>query len=387
MRHTYAVPKIELSYSWGHEGLPQSNAEVLKQRQQALLRNPLMDLLQAVREQGSIAAAAKSLNLSYRHVWGELKKWELRLNQNLIIWEKGMPAELSEFASKLLWAERQAQARLAAPIESLLAEIERTFAVAFDSQAHLLTLYASHDDALVRLRESAARHSLHLDIRFCGSVDAIRALNEGRCEIAGFHTLSQPHDKSLSAITYKPLLKPGQHKLIGFAKRTQGLIVKPGNPLNIRNLDDIVKNHYRYVNRGLGTGTRLLLDELLSNLRIKAEHLQGYERQELSHSAVATCIASGQADAGLAIESAALAAGLDFIPLVTENYWLACLKSALDSAPVQSLRQHLLASEWQTTLQQMPGYQANQSGNVHSLRQELPWWDLKPRKLSPTSLI
>ncbi len=374
------MPKIELSYSWGPEPSSPSTPDVLKQRPQALLRNPLMDLLQAVREKGSIAAAAKSLGLSYRHVWGELKKWEQRLNQNLIVWEKGMPAELSEFASKLLWAERQAQARLAAPIESLMAEIERTFAVAFDPQVHLLTLYASHDDALVRLRESATQNALHLDIRFCGSVDAIRALNEGRCEIAGFHTLAQPNGKSLSAETYKPLLKPGQHKLIGFAKRTQGLLVKAGNPLNVQSLQDVVNGRFRYVNRGLGTGTRLLLDELLINQGIKPEQLQGYDRQELSHSAVATRIASGQADAGLAIESAALACGLDFIPLATENYWLACLKSALDSPPVLALRDHLVSAAWQHCLQDMPGYQPNQSGRVQSLRQELPWWNLKPRK-------
>lgn len=374
------MPKIELSYDWGPETSYPTAVDAPKQRPQALLRNPLMDLLQAVREHGSIAAAARSLGLSYRHVWGELKKWELRLNQNLIVWEKGMPAELSEFASKLLWAERQAQARLAAPIESLMAEIERTFAVAFDPQAHLLTLYASHDDALVRLRESAAQHALHLDMRFCGSVDAIRALNEGRCEIAGFHTLSQPHEKSLSAETYKPLLKPGLHKLIGFAKRTQGLLVKAGNPLNVQSLKDVVNGRFRYVNREMGTGTRLLLDELMINQGIKPTQIQGYDRQELSHSAVATCIASGQADVGLAIESAALAAGLGFIPLATENYWLACLKSALDTPPVLLLRAHLASTIWQKKLQEMSGYQTNQSGNVHSLRQELPWWNLKPRK-------
>jgi putative molybdopterin biosynthesis protein len=339
-----------------------------------------MDLLQAVREQGSIAAAAKTLGMSYRHVWGELKKWEVRLNQNLIVWEKGMPAELSEFASKLLWAERQAQARLAAPIEALMAELERTFAVAFDPEAHLLTLYASHDDALVRLREFTANQALHLDIRFCGSVDAVRALNEGRCELAGFHTLSQPKQNSLSAQTYKPLLKPGQHKLIGFAQRTQGLLVKPGNPLNIHSLQDVMAKRLRYVNRGLGTGTRLLLDELLANQGLAPEQLMGYEHQELSHSAVANCIASGQADAGLAIESAALSSGLDFVPLASENYWLVCLKSALDSPPVQALRKQLASPEWQLTLQEMLGYQVNQSGNVHSLRKELPWWALKPRK-------
>ena len=374
------MSKIELSYQLGPENSVSSAADLTKPRQQALLRNALMDLLQAVREQGSIAAAAKTLGMSYRHVWGELKKWEVRLNQNLIVWEKGMPAELSEFASKLLWAERQAQARLAAPIEALMAELERTFAVAFDPEAHLLTLYASHDDALVRLREFTANQALHLDIRFCGSVDAVRALNEGRCELAGFHTLSQPKQNSLSAQTYKPLLKPGQHKLIGFAQRTQGLLVKPGNPLNIHTLQDVMAKRLRYVNRGLGTGTRLLLDELLANQGLAADQLMGYEHLELSHSAVANCIASGQADAGLAIESAALSSGLDFVPLASENYWLVCLKSALDSPPVQALRKQLASPEWQLTLQEMLGYQVNQSGNVHSLRKELPWWALKPRK-------
>ena len=356
----------------------------------ALVRNPLIDLLQAVSTQGSISAGARALGLSYRHVWGELKRWEAELGHELVVWEKGQSARLTEFGSKLMWAERQAQARLAPQIEALRGDLERAFAVAFDDNAHVVTLYASHDGALALLREHALAIDpdhlvpllprLHMDIRFCGSVDAIRALNEGRCEIAGFHTLSQPNGKSLSAETYKPLLKPGLHKLIGFAKRTQGLLVKAGNPLNVQSLQDVVNGRFRYVNRGLGTGTRLLLDELLINQGIKPEQLLGYDRQELSHSAVATSIASGQADAGLAIESAALATGLDFVPLATENYWLACLKSALDSPPVLALRDHLVSPGWQNNLQDMPGYQPNQSGRVQSLRQELPWWNLKPRK-------
>jgi putative molybdopterin biosynthesis protein len=115
------VHKIELMYALGSgEGSGRA------------LRNALMDLLQAVREQGSIAAAAKRLGQSYRHVWGELKAWEARLGQPLIVWDKGQPARLSEFGDKLLWAERQAQARLAPQIEALHADLERAFAVAFD---------------------------------------------------------------------------------------------------------------------------------------------------------------------------------------------------------------------------------------------------------------
>ncbi|PZU37909.1 MAG: LysR family transcriptional regulator, partial [Acidovorax sp.] len=121
----------------------------------ALIRNPLLDMLQAVAQQGSISGAARALDLSYRHVWGALKRWEEQLGSELIVWGKGQSAQLSEFGTKLLWAERQAQARLAPQIEALRADLERAFAVAFDEHAHVLTLYASHDDALSVLRAFA----------------------------------------------------------------------------------------------------------------------------------------------------------------------------------------------------------------------------------------
>ncbi|MGH6638818.1 MAG: substrate-binding domain-containing protein, partial [Polaromonas sp.] len=217
--------KIELSYSLA--GQPGRDG---------LIRNPLMDMLHAVREQGSISGASKALGLSYRHVWGALKDWEQTLGRTLIVWDKGQRARLTEFGEKLLWAERQAQARLAPQIEALRGDIERAFSCCFDDNAHVLTLYASHDAALSALREQAAAHGLHLDIRFMGSRDAIAALNAGRCMMAGFHTLDQPGSQSISAQTYRSLLKPGLHKLIGFAHRQQGLIVAKNNPLGIASL-------------------------------------------------------------------------------------------------------------------------------------------------------
>ncbi len=346
----------------------------------AQVRNPLIDLLQAVAQAGSISAAARSLKLSYRHVWGELKRYETLLGHALIIWEKGQAAQLTEFAAKLMWAEAQAQARLAPQIEALRSELERTFAVAFDDSAHVVTLYASHDDALGRLREHAlqqATGALHLDIRFTGSVDAIRALNEGRCVMAGFHTQQRPAAGSLAERTYKPLLKPGLHKIIGFAKRCQGLMVAPGNPLNLTSLQDVQSRHARFVNRALGTGTRVLLDELLDKAALSADSINGYNSAEPSHAAVALAVASGAADAGLGIEVAARAKGLGFVPLVEENYHLVCLKSALDQAPIVALRELLQTSEWQQTLADMPGYQPADSGQVLSLSEMLPWWQFR----------
>jgi len=364
------VQHINLSYSWTPH-----QEDAARRHQTSPLRNPLMDMLQAVREAGSIAAAAKSLQLSYRHVWGELKRWEQALGQPLILWEKGQAARLSEFADKLLWAERQAQARLAPQISALQAELEKTFAVAFDPASHLLTVYASHDDALVQLQQQAAQQALHLDIRFCGSVDAIRALNEGRCTLAGFHAPTQPAPDSLIARTYRPLLKTGQHKLIGFASRQQGLMVQAGNPLNIQRLCDLSRTEVRMVNRSLGTGTRLLLDQGLLEAGVSPDAIRGYQHEEPSHAAVASQIASGQAQVGLGIASAARAQGLDFIPLHSENYWLVCLKSTLQTPAMLALTHLLQSADWKKQLNQVTGYQAlPECGQVQSLKKTLPWW-------------
>lgn len=372
--------RLQLHYTLGRDTGP------------AQVHNPLIDLLRSVATHGSISAAARALGFSYRHVWGELRRWEDELGNGLVTWTKGQRAQLTPFGAKLMWAERQAQVRLAPQIEALRGDLERAFAVAFDPGAHVLTLYASHDNALAALREHAlalgpaqqAQHdnhgSLHLDIRFCGSLDAIRALNEGRCAMAGFHTLQSPAIGSLSERSYKPLLHPGQHKIIGFAQRTQGLIVAPGNPLQLASLQDIARSRARYVNRALGTGTRLLLAELLEQASLAPADIHGFARTEPSHAAVAHAVADGSADVGLGIESAARQLQLAFVPLVQESYHLVCLKTALEQPATQALLAVLADPAWQHQLAQMPGYQPQQCGQVLSLRKVLPWWQFTARR-------
>ncbi len=339
-----------------------------------LVSHPLMTLLQSIEKHGSISASARELDLSYRHVWGALKRWEQALGNELIVWEKGQAARLTEFGLKLMWAERQTQARLAPQIQALRADLERTFALAFDPDIHVLTLYASHDDAVARLQEHTASQGLHLDVRFCGSVDAIRALNEGRCSVAGFHTLETPSAHSLPARTFKPLLELGKHKLIGFAQRHTGLMVAPGNPLQLQSLQDVVACGARFVNRERGAGTRVLLDQWLEESGLVPAQLHGYDQTEPSHAAVAAHIASGRADVGVGIQSAAERQGLTFVPLCTENYWLVCLKTALDTPPVLALRLQLQSLTWKETLAAIPGYHLHATGEIESLRRVLPWW-------------
>ena len=345
------------------------------------LHHPLMALLTAVHETGSISGAARRLDLSYRHVWGELKRWETELGHALVTWIKGRPAVLAPFGAKLLWAERRAQARLAPQIEALRSELEQAFAIAFDDQAGVIPIYASFDDALPRLRDLArAAHQLHLDIQFTGSVDALAALNQGRCLMAGFHALVNAPLRSPTARVYRPMLQTGKHKLISFARRTQGLIVATGNPQRIESLRDLTRPGVRFVNRRLGTGTRVVLDELLHAQRILPTNINGFDTTEPSHQAVAEAVASGRADVAFGTEAAALSKGLGFVPLAQEDYFLVALHSSLAHPHVTALLELLRSTKWQQTLGAIPGYTVHRSGEVLSLRKVLPWWSYRKPK-------
>jgi putative molybdopterin biosynthesis protein len=353
----------------------------------AALHNPLFDLLSAVHEHGSIQHAAKALGASYRHVWGQLKRWELVMGEPLVTWAQGQPARLTPFADRLLWAEKRARTRLTPQIEALRAELERVLAEALDGSQHVLTVFASHDLALPLLRDLAsAAHGLHIELRFAGSVDALAALAQGRCLVAGFHVPPLAGGSAQFAGAMKPLLKPGVHKLIGCVRRTQGLMVRPGNPLRLRGLADLVAGSdsppsARFINRQPGSGTRLLMDHLLAEQGLNPAQIPGYfDAPESSHLAVAAALASGVGDVGPGIEAAAAQFGLDFIPLIAEDYYLVCLKDTLVHPAVVKLRQALESPAWPAALVGLPGYAPARSGEVLSLTQALPWWHFKLAK-------
>ena len=346
------------------------------------LHNPLFELLSAVAEHGSIQHAAKALGASYRHVWGACKHWESVLGEPLMHWVQGQPARLTPFAERLLWAEKRARSRLVPHIEALRAELERVLVDALDGSQQVLSVHASHDLALPLLRDQAsAAHRLHIELKFAGSMDALRALSEGRCAVAGFHVPPLTHNRMPFARGLKPLLKPGQHKLIGCMQRAQGLMLARGNPLALRSLADVAARGARFVNRQEGSGTRLLTDHLLAENGVAPERIARYfTRSEDSHLAVAAAVAAGVGDAGLGIEAAAHSFGLDFVPLVTEDYFLVCLAQTLDLPAVQALRGVLQQPAWADTLATLPGYRASLPGEVLSLTRALPWWQFRTPK-------
>jgi len=95
---------------------------------------------------------------------------------------------------------------------------------------------------------------------------------------------------------------------------------------------------------------------------------------------VAEAVASGSADAAFGIEAAARSRGLSFVPLAREQYFLVALQPALDHPHVQALLQVLKTEAWLAQLREIPGYTAERSGEVLSLRSVLPWWTWRKPK-------
>ena len=348
----------------------------------AHLDNPLFALLEAIRQSGSIRQAAARLGFSYRHVWGQLKRWEGALGQPLIVWEKGRHARLTPFGEKLAWAEARARARVAPQIQSLASELESAFAVAFDNGAHVLSVQASHDLALPLLKDRLLACAVHLDLQYCGSLDALAALSAGRCLLAGFHISDEHGAGSLTAKSFKRHLVPGRHKLIDFAARRQGLMLARGNPHSINGLADLTRGDLRFINRQPGSGTRIEIEQLLAAQGIDCTRVAGFDNEETTHLAVAAAVAAGAADTGFGIEAAALRYGRDVLPLMSERYYLACLKETLDHPAVATLLGVLSGDAWRAETAALPGYTLSEPGMVMSLTRALPWYRYRSPKKS-----
>jgi putative molybdopterin biosynthesis protein len=371
-------PKVRLEYALG--AADQAGAD---------LDHPLFAVLAAVRDGGSIGRAARILGRSYRHVWGTLREWESALGEPLVVWAQGQRAHLTSFGERLLWAELRVRKRLQPHIEALRDQLGRIVDEARDQRQQLLTICASHDLALPWLRLHAAESAaLDLDLRFEGSVDSVRSLNAGRCLVAGFHVPAVKGASPVFAAALKPLLRPGIHKLIACSRRTQGLMMRKEHARALTGVADLVASPLRFVNRQIGSGTRLLMDHLMHEHGIDPDTLVGYDTAiEVSHVAVAACVASGVADVGPGVEAAALEFGLHFVPLVEENYFLACLKPNLEHPAVHRLRALLAGDAWAKLLDSLPGYaRPHAPGTVLRMTAALPWWRYRtPRRPEVTS--
>ncbi len=342
--------------------------EISRDDSQTLDTAVLLSLLRAIEENGSIARAAQTVGLSYRYAWGLLREAETLFGHSLMQTGRGRGTQLSPLAEKLIWADRRVSARLSPTLDSLASELETELSKALGNVPAKVRLDASHGFAVAAFLKLAEESGLPIDLRYRNSTDAVAALSRGESDLAGFH-VPLGEFEPLSVERYGKWLDARSHRLIHLATRTQGLFVNPGNPLGIRGLDDLVRADVRFVNRQVGSGTRLLLELMLPRHGITAAMVNGYENTEFTHSAVAAFIASGMADVGFGVQTAAERFKLDFIPLARERYFFAVSAEALEQPKMRKVVEVVRSAEFRQSVQQLAGYEAADTGQILTLQQ------------------
>jgi putative molybdopterin biosynthesis protein len=223
----------------------------------------------------------------------------------------------------------------------------------------------SHDLAIGVLEDQLKlRHpELKIAAANVGSLGGLLALQRGETHMAGTHLLDAE-----SGVYNIPDIQRTIPKvpvvLVHLAQREQGILVARGNPKSIRGLGDLATKGIRFVNRQAGSGTRLLLDFELKKLGISATSIAGYEREEFTHMAVGVAIASGLADAGLAVRAAAQALGLDFIPIANEQYDLLMRRAFFESPRGAQVHEVLGSRDFVDAVNALGGYDASRAGTV-----------------------
>ena len=330
---------------------------------EALNATILLDLLAAVQGSGSISQAGRELGLSYRHAWGLLQQAERVFGQPLLVRGRGRGSALTELGEKLIWADARIGARLQPLLESLASELEGELGRVQRRERAVPRLHASHGFAVAALREQLAARQVPVELRYRNSLEAVAALAQGDCELAGFH-VPLGEFEAAAARRYLTWLKQDQHLLVHLAVRAQGLFVAPGNPLGLRGLGDLTRRGLRFVNRPEGSGTRMLTDLLLQREGIAPRAVAGYDNTELTHAAVAAYVASGMADVGIGVQTAAHRFGLHFIPLLKERYFFALPADALQRAELRPVLTVLRSPAFRARVAALKGYEAASTGQV-----------------------
>jgi molybdate-binding protein len=192
-----------------------------------------------------------------------------------------------------------------------------------------------------------------------GSFHGLTRIWQGTADAAAIHLRhrSGSHNSPFA----RAFLRGQRPAVIHLWRREQGLLTPEGNPDHINGPGDL--HSLRIARRQFGTGTRVLLDRLLTEVGIMAASVTGPEAA--SHLEVAMSVASGQADTGLGVRAAATALDLGFVPVTWEDFDIVLGGDALPAA--EPLISALRDSQLQSSISALGGYDLSRSGSVEML--------------------
>lgn len=203
--------------------------------------------------------------------------------------------------------------------------------------------------------------SVTLATDFIGSLGGLMAVARGEADIAGAHLWDEV--SGAYNIPFVQRVLPNRKVvMLNLVQRLQGLIVPPGNPQGLAAVSDLALPSVVLINRQPGSGTRVWLDVQLKTAGVGAENVAGYDQEESTHLGVARAVAEGRATVGLGISAAAIAYGLDFVPLGKERYDLVIPLEVWDTYPLRVLRSTVVSPHFKEAVLALGGYDISQTG-------------------------
>lgn len=193
------------------------------------------------------------------------------------------------------------------------------------------------------------------------SRQALEWLRAGKVHVAGTH-LRDPESGEFNLPYLRREFAGEELVVVTFANWEEGWLAAPGNPRGIRRVADVAKRGVRFVNREPGSGSRALFDRLLQEAGIEKERVSGSDRLARGHLAAAYAVSTGAADCCIATRSAALAFGLEFVPLQHERFDFVLRRSDLRLPVIQALLSVLQRASLRKKLEHQAGYETRQTG-------------------------
>jgi molybdate-binding protein len=214
---------------------------------------------------------------------------------------------------------------------------------------------AGSDDPALSLLVAAAPEAV-VPVGASGSYRGLAALWSGRADGASLHL--RHRDGDYNAPFARGVLAGRDPVLVHLWRREQGLIVAAGNPRGLERIADVAR--LRVARRPTGTGTRTLLDRMLLEAGLDPDAIAG-PIVEL-HLDVALAVATGEADTGLGLRSAATPLGLHFVPLSWEPFQVATTRE--QSGGIRPLVEALATAAVAERIAQLGGYDLSGAGEV-----------------------
>ena len=194
-----------------------------------------------------------------------------------------------------------------------------------------------------------------------GNARAMDLLGRSLVHMAGLHLSTEDGGRDTATAARRAL--PGRRLLVVHLTRwRQGLVVPRGNPLGLGRGADLLRPGLTVARREEGSGAADLAARIAGSARGDGPPSTG--PLAAGHAEVARLVRWGAADVGIAIESAALAEGLDFVPLTEERFDLVLPGALASEPPISRLIDALDDPGFRTEVSHLPGYDASQSGQA-----------------------